>query len=100
MRLRPVLKLKQVIPYFKSSEFVRTSAAIRRTSKLSSLPPPHFRTMEIIDCRSDTVTVPSDAMRKAMAEAEVGDDVFGKIFLFILEEDSMHSVLYEQITVY
>ena len=33
---------------------------------------------EVIDCRSDTVTVPSEAMRKAMAEAEVGDDVFGE----------------------
>ncbi len=32
----------------------------------------------IIDCRSDTVTKPSAAMRKAMAEAEVGDDVFGE----------------------
>jgi threonine aldolase len=31
----------------------------------------------MIDLRSDTVTKPSDAMRKAMAEAEVGDDVFG-----------------------
>lgn len=30
-----------------------------------------------IDLRSDTVTKPSDAMRRAMAEAEVGDDVFG-----------------------
>ncbi|MFD5718107.1 low-specificity L-threonine aldolase [Streptomyces sp. NPDC127036] len=29
------------------------------------------------DLRSDTVTRPSDAMRRAMAEAEVGDDVFG-----------------------
>ncbi|HEY1267706.1 MAG TPA: GntG family PLP-dependent aldolase [Candidatus Binatia bacterium] len=29
-----------------------------------------------IDLRSDTVTKPSAAMRKAMAEAEVGDDVF------------------------
>ncbi len=29
-----------------------------------------------IDLRSDTVTRPSDAMRKAMYEAEVGDDVF------------------------
>jgi threonine aldolase len=29
-----------------------------------------------IDCRSDTVTVPSKGMRQAMAEAEVGDDVF------------------------
>src|SRR6478672_162411 len=31
----------------------------------------------MIDLRSDTVTKPSDAMRKAMASAEVGDDVFG-----------------------
>lgn len=30
-----------------------------------------------IDLRSDTVTRPSAAMRRAMAEAEVGDDVFG-----------------------
>lgn len=31
---------------------------------------------ELVDLRSDTVTKPSPAMRKAMAEAEVGDDVF------------------------
>jgi threonine aldolase len=30
----------------------------------------------IIDLRSDTVTKPSKAMRQAMAEAEVGDDVY------------------------
>jgi len=30
----------------------------------------------MIDLRSDTVTKPSEAMRRAMAEAEVGDDVF------------------------
>jgi threonine aldolase len=30
----------------------------------------------MIDLRSDTVTQPSEAMRKAMYEAEVGDDVF------------------------
>lgn len=30
----------------------------------------------MIDLRSDTVTKPSPAMRRAMAEAEVGDDVF------------------------
>lgn len=30
----------------------------------------------IVDLRSDTVTKPSDEMRKAMAGAEVGDDVF------------------------
>lgn len=33
-------------------------------------------TNKIIDLRSDTVTKPSAAMRKAMAEAEVGDDVY------------------------
>jgi threonine aldolase len=32
----------------------------------------------MIDLRSDTVTVPTLAMRKAMAEAEVGDDVYGE----------------------
>ena len=32
----------------------------------------------MIDLRSDTVTKPSVAMRKAMAEAEVGDDVFSE----------------------
>ena len=31
----------------------------------------------IIDLRSDTVTRPVSAMRRAIAEAEVGDDVFG-----------------------
>ena len=33
--------------------------------------------MKTIDLRSDTVTRPSPAMRHAIAEAEVGDDVFG-----------------------
>ncbi len=32
----------------------------------------------MIDLRSDTVTKPTSAMRKAMADAEVGDDVFGE----------------------
>ncbi|WP_138429226.1 threonine aldolase family protein [Fodinibius saliphilus] len=32
----------------------------------------------MIDLRSDTVTKPTSEMRKAMAEAEVGDDVFGE----------------------
>src|SRR5262249_14445363 len=31
-----------------------------------------------IDLRSDTVTRPTPAMRAAMAEAEVGDDVYGE----------------------
>lgn len=32
---------------------------------------------DVIDLRSDTVTRPGPEMRRAMAEAEVGDDVFG-----------------------
>lgn len=32
----------------------------------------------MIDLRSDTVTRPTDGMRRAMAEAPVGDDVFGE----------------------
>lgn len=34
--------------------------------------------MDFIDLRSDTVTHPTPAMRHAMAEAEVGDDVYGE----------------------
>ena len=33
--------------------------------------------MPVIDLRSDTVTKPTPEMRRAMADAEVGDDVFG-----------------------
>jgi threonine aldolase len=32
----------------------------------------------VIDLRSDTVTLPSPAMREAMAHAEVGDDMYGE----------------------
>ncbi|HWR40979.1 MAG TPA: low-specificity L-threonine aldolase [Patescibacteria group bacterium] len=34
--------------------------------------------MEWIDLRSDTVTMPTAAMREAMYQAEVGDDVYGE----------------------
>jgi len=34
--------------------------------------------MKVIDLRSDTITQPTPEMRKAMFEAEVGDDVFGE----------------------
>jgi threonine aldolase len=33
---------------------------------------------ELVDLRSDTVTRPSEDMRRAMASAEVGDDVYGE----------------------
>jgi threonine aldolase len=34
--------------------------------------------MNPIDLRSDTFTLPTDEMRRAMAQAEVGDDVYGE----------------------
>lgn len=34
--------------------------------------------MQFIDLRSDTVTLPTPAMREAMATADVGDDVYGE----------------------
>jgi threonine aldolase len=34
--------------------------------------------MKIADFRSDTVTLPTPEMRRAMADAEVGDDVYGE----------------------
>ncbi len=47
----------------------------------------------IIDLRSDTVTRPTEAMRKAMAEAEVGDDVFGEDPSAIRLEERVASML-------
>lgn len=42
-----------------------------------------------IDLRSDTVTLPDEEMRRAMAEAEVGDDVYGEDpTVTLLEEES------------
>jgi threonine aldolase len=34
--------------------------------------------MKIVDLRSDTVTMPSDEMREAACDAELGDDVYGE----------------------
>ncbi|XP_075072821.1 uncharacterized protein LOC142161255 isoform X2 [Mixophyes fleayi] len=34
--------------------------------------------VRVVDLRSDTVTKPCEEMRRAMAEAEVGDDMFGE----------------------
>src|ERR687885_502674 len=33
---------------------------------------------DLVDLRSDTVTRPTEEMRRAMAQAEVGDDVYGE----------------------
>ncbi len=32
----------------------------------------------VVDVRSDTATCPSEAMKKVMMEAKLGDDVFGE----------------------
>jgi threonine aldolase len=34
--------------------------------------------MDVVDLRSDTVTTPTPEMRRAMADAEVGDDAYGE----------------------
>jgi threonine aldolase len=44
----------------------------------TSVPGGKSNTSAIVDLRSDTVTRPTPAMRRAMAEAEVGDDVYGE----------------------
>lgn len=47
--------------------------------------------MDLIDLRSDTVTIPTPAMRQAMANAPVGDDVYGEDpTVNILEEKAAH----------
>src|ERR1700687_4583380 len=38
----------------------------------------HQRSGKVIELRSDTFTKPSPEMRRAMFEAEVGDDVYGE----------------------
>ncbi len=55
----------------------------RRPGDASPPPPkswlaPILAGMSVIDLRSDTVTKPTAAMRRAMAEAEVGDDVWSE----------------------
>jgi threonine aldolase len=48
---------------------------------------------ELIDLRSDTVTKPTPGMRQAMANAEVGDDVFGEDPTLIRLQDRIAEML-------
>jgi len=48
----------------------------RASCRIARMAPTQESTAGLIDLRSDTVTRPTAAMRRAMAEAEVGDDVF------------------------
>lgn len=53
--------------------------------------PPSEPIIDIADFRSDTVTQPDAEMRQAMAQAEVGDDVFGEDpTIHAIEEEAAH----------
>ncbi|KAM8837214.1 threonine aldolase 1 [Spinachia spinachia] len=57
------------------------AAAVRRygdTGKPRYPEPGEAARSRVVDLRSDTVTKPGPAMRRAMSEAEVGDDVMGE----------------------
>lgn len=47
-------------------------------TEIERIEPHHVETGQTIDLRSDTVTKPTPAMRRAMAEAIVGDDQYGE----------------------
>lgn len=48
------------------------------TGRTPHLGPAGAARSRVVDLRSDTVTKPGPEMRRAMAEAEVGDDVMGE----------------------
>jgi threonine aldolase len=56
--------------------------------------------MEIIDLRSDTVTKPSAGMRRAIAEAEVGDDQYGEDPSVNLLQDRVAALLGKEAAVF
>ncbi len=53
-----------------------------------------------IDLRSDTITKPTATMRKAMAEAEVGDDVFGEDPTVIRLQEKVAELLGKEAALY
>ncbi len=55
---------------------------------------------DFIDLRSDTVTQPTPAMRKAMAEAEVGDDVFGEDPTVNALQEKVAKILWKEAAIY
>ena len=54
----------------------------------------------MIDLRSDTVTRPTEAMRRAMAGAEVGDDVFGEDLTINRLEEYVAELLGKEAAIY
>jgi hypothetical protein len=57
-----------------SSKFIACIAA----TLLARFAVEGLASLPVVDMRSDTVTTPNAGMRKAIATAAVGDDVFGK----------------------
>ena len=49
---------------------------MEKKAEVAEKPRPGAHVDRIVDLRSDTVTQPTPEMRRAMAEAEVGDDVY------------------------
>ena len=54
----------------------------------------------MIDLRSDTVTQPTEGMRKAMLEADVGDDVLGDDPTVIELQDKTAKLLGKEAALY
>jgi threonine aldolase len=54
----------------------------------------------MIDLRSDTVTKPTAAMRQAMANAEVGDDVFGDDPTVLRLQERLAEILGKEVALY
>ncbi|HUS18568.1 MAG TPA: GntG family PLP-dependent aldolase [Terriglobales bacterium] len=62
------------IPLVESSKLTQSQSAPLGNTTTSQQPPRSVT----VDLRSDTVTQPTQKMRRAMAEAAVGDDVYGE----------------------
>lgn len=58
--------------------YLRVADQVRLYHGNGSAAPRGSGAWHTVDLRSDTVTEPGEAMRSAMAQARVGDDVFGE----------------------
>src|SRR5438094_5724010 len=79
---RPSLALASRLPSIGGPGPRLSAVALPRDARPITLPTVRIlavpmRPSAIVDLRSDTVTHPTPEMRRAMAEAELGDDVFG-----------------------
>lgn len=78
--LRQLLS-RRLVPSVAPLRIRHAAAAVRgyyNTGRSPQLEPAGSARSCVVDLRSDTVTKPGPEMRRAMAEAEVGDDVMGE----------------------